>query len=288
MKSSAEVPSRASVYFYRFFLFVGIAFPFFGVVVAIMLLWQHQVTWLDMTLFISMYVLTGLGITVGYHRMLTHRSFETYPVVRFIFLALGSMAAQGTATYWASTHIQHHTSSDSEGDPHSPVQGFLHGHIGWMFAPFVPNPDVYGTWLLKDPMVAFFTRTFALWVVLGFFIPFLIGGWSGLLWGGLVRMFLLHHVTWSVNSICHMFGTQMFQSNDQSRNNLLIGLLAFGEGWHNNHHTFPRSAFHGMRWWQIDVSSYVIQLLEKLGLAWNVQRISPAAMEKRLIQKTPS
>jgi stearoyl-CoA desaturase (delta-9 desaturase) len=229
-----------------------------------------------------MYFFTALGITIGYHRMLTHRSFETHPAVRFLFLVLGSMAIEGPALDWASIHIKHHANSDDDDDPHSPLHGFFHAHSGWFVSGFEAEPEVYGKWLLKDRMVMFASKTFFLWAALGFVIPYLLGGWTGVLWGGLVRVFLTHHVTWSVNSVCHTFGRRMFDTNDMSRNHWLVGLLAFGEGWHNNHHAFPRSAFHGLRWWQFDLSAYIIRALEWIGLAWDVWRIPAGSMQTRL------
>jgi stearoyl-CoA desaturase (delta-9 desaturase) len=228
-----------------------------------------------------MYCFTALGITIGFHRLLTHRSFATPPAVRFIFLVLGSMALQGPALDWASIHIKHHATTDTDDDPHSPVAGFLHAHIGWMFTGKEAEPAVYGTWLLRDPLVMLVSKTFFVWTALSFIIPYLLGGWTGVLWGGLVRLFLLNHVTWSVNSVCHTFGTRMFDTPDRSKNNWLVGLLALGEGWHNNHHAFPRSAFHGLCWWQFDFSAYVIRLLEWSGLAWNVRRIPAERLAAR-------
>lgn len=262
-------------------LFIVIA-PLVGTVAAIVLLWQRLVSWRDIALLLGMYFFTAIGVTIGYHRMLTHRSFEANPVVRFFFLMCGSMAMEGPAVDWASIHIQHHANTDDEDDPHSPLQGFFHAHLGWFFNGFKSQPQVYGKWLLKDRLAVFMSNSFVLWAVLGFVIPFLIGGWTGLLWGGLVRTFLTTHVTWSVNSVCHTFGKRMFETTDRSMNNWVVGLLAFGEGWHNNHHAFPRSAFHGMRWWQFDLSSYIIWTLEKLRLVWNVQRVSEAVLEARL------
>lgn len=266
-------------------ILISVIAPLLGTIYAMYLLWEQFVTWGDVAIMLSMYVLVALGITIGFHRMLTHRSFEAHPVVRFIFLALGSMALQGSALDWASVHIKHHAVSDEEGDPHSPVHGFLHAHIGWLFSGLRADPQVYGKWLLKDGMVMFVSRTWFVWVALGFVIPFLLGGWTGLLWGGLVRVFLLNHVTWSVNSVCHTFGQRMFETTDRSRNQWLVGLLAMGEGWHNNHHAFPRSAFHGLRWWQFDLSSYVIWTLEKIGLAWNVWRVPAQNFHARLIRR---
>ena len=252
---------------------VGVIVPLLGVGYAIWLLWERLVTWNDIAILAGMYFFTALGITIGYHRMLTHRSFAAHPIVRFFFLMLGSMAVEGPALDWASIHIKHHANTDTEDDPHSPLDGFFHAHIGWFISGFLAEPDIYGTWLRKDRMVMFMSKTFFIWGALGFVIAYLLGGWTGVLWGGLVRLFLTHHVTWSVNSVCHTFGRRAFDTDDHSRNQWLVGLLAFGEGWHNNHHAFPRSAFHGLRWWQFDLSAYIIRLLEWSGLAWNVWRI---------------
>jgi stearoyl-CoA desaturase (Delta-9 desaturase) len=249
--------------------------PLLATIFAIGLLWQRAVYWSDLILLVTLYVFVALGVTVGFHRMLTHRSFRPHPVVKCVLLILGSMAWEGPALEWAATHIKHHAQADREGDPHSPVEGFFHAHLGWLFNDRTADPNVYCRKLVQDPMVTFISRTFLLWAVLSLLIPFALGGWTGLLWGGLVRIFLTHHVTWSVNSVCHTFGKREFETNDRSRNEWIVGLLAFGEGWHNNHHAFPRSAFHGLHWWQFDLSGYFIWTLEQLGLASDVYRASP-------------
>ena len=256
-------------------MLVVVVLPFLATLFAIWLLWQRVVNWTDIALLIAFNVLAGLGVTVGYHRMLTHRSFQPHPVVKFIFLVLGSMAVEGPALEWAATHIKHHAHSDREGDPHSPVEGFWHAHMGWMFNRSFADPNVYCRNLVKDPIVVFVSRTFIIWVILSLAIPFAIGGWTGLLWGGLVRIFFTHHITWSVNSVCHTFGKREFETRDQSRNEWIVGLLGLGEGWHNNHHAFPRSAFHGLHWWQFDLSGYVIWTLERVGLVRDVYRVTP-------------
>jgi stearoyl-CoA desaturase (delta-9 desaturase) len=265
-------------------IIISVIAPLLGTFYAIYLLWGGLVHWRDIAIMGGMYFLAAIGITVGYHRMLTHRSFQAHPIARFIFLVLGSMALQGAAIDWASTHIKHHATTDTEDDPHSPVAGFFHAHLGWLVTADKPEPEIYGRWLLKDRMVLFMSRTFLLWSAIGFVVPFLLGGWTGLLWGGLVRIFLLNHVTWSVNSVCHTFGRRMFDTTDLSKNNWVVGLLAMGEGWHNNHHAFPRSAFHGQRWWQFDMSSYIIWSMERLGIAWNVWRIPAERFQERLIR----
>ncbi|HZC06185.1 MAG TPA: acyl-CoA desaturase [Ktedonobacterales bacterium] len=266
---------------YRAAILTVVIAPLVGVILAIRLLWQFAVSWTDITLLLVLYSLVALGVTVGFHRMLTHRSFTPHPVIKFILLVLGSMAFEGPALSWAATHIKHHAVSDREGDPHSPVDGFFHAHMGWLLSKQMEDPNVYCRHLVKDPIINFVSRTFLLWAGLSLVIPFAIGGWHGLIWGGLVRMFLTHHVTWSVNSVCHTFGKRPYETNDASRNEWVVGLLAFGEGWHNNHHAFPRSAIHGLQWWQFDLSGLLIVTLEKLGLAKDVYRIPPDLMQRR-------
>ena len=272
--------------------------PLCATVFAIYSLWGRMISMTDLILLLVGYTLCALGITVGYHRMLTHKGFEAPDWIRAIFLILGSMALQGPALNWAATHIQHHANSDEDDDPHSPLKSFFHAHVGWILDDFRPDLQRYAGPLLKDKLVVFISNTFFFWFVLSLLIPFLIGGWVGghgthfnfsaagyaLLWGGVVRLFLNHHITWAVNSVCHTYGNREFVTTDASRNNLIIGLLAMGEGWHNNHHAFPRSANHGMHWWQIDPSAYIIGGLEKVGLIKNVVRIAPERLAVRRIR----
>ncbi len=274
---------------YKITVLLVVLVPLLATVLAIGLLWQRAVHLQDLILLAVMYALVAFGVTVGYHRMLTHRSFRAQPVVKLLLLILGSMAFEGPALDWAATHTKHHARADREGDPHSPVEGFFHAHLGWIFRDGDADPMVYTRHLVSDRIVTFVSKTFLLWAVLSLAIPFavgwLLGGWplalSGLLWGGLVRMFLTHHVTWSVNSVCHTFGKRAFETTDRSRNEWIVGLLAFGEGWHNNHHAFPRSAFHGLRWWQFDLSGYLIWTLERLRLAREVYRVPPTLLLRR-------
>jgi len=264
----------------RYVVLIFVVVPFLATLLAIWLLWEHAVRWSDLILLASGYTLVILGVGMGFHRMLTHHSFRPHPVIKVLLLLLGSMALEGPALDWAATHLKHHAHADQEGDPHSPVDGLFHAHVGWILRTFSHDPGLYSRSLMTDPIVRFMSRTFILWVVLSLAIPLAIGGWSGLLWGGLVRIFLVHHVTWSVNSICHTFGKRAFETRDRSRNEWIVGLLAFGEGWHNNHHAFPRSAFHGLRWWQLDLSGSLIWLLERFGLAQEVYRVSPARQHR--------
>jgi stearoyl-CoA desaturase (Delta-9 desaturase) len=264
----------------KILVFIGVVGPLIATIYAIRQLWQHYVNWPDIALMLVFYLISGLGITIGFHRMLTHKSFETSKPIKALFLIMGCMAWEGNPITWASTHIKHHAHSDQDDDPHSPLISLWHAHVGWIFYE-VADPETYGSWLKKDPVVVWVDRTWWIWSLVGMAIPLVLGGWSGLLWGGLVRLFLTHHITWSVNSVCHTFGRRPYRTTDASRNNWLVGLLAFGEGWHNNHHAFPRSAFHGMEWWQFDLSAWLIRALEATRLVWNVYRVKPGDKRKR-------
>ena len=279
---------------------IAIIVPLLGVIAAPFVVWGWGFRWTDLGLLLGLYVLTAFGITVGYHRLFVHRSFETNTVVKFVFAVLGSMAVEGPLLKWVAMHRAHHQHSDKLGDPHSPqgrghgalgvLAGLWHAHIGWLFDPDPPDLGRYVEDLRRSHALRVASALFPLWAVLGLLIPAVIGGlitrtwtgvWTGLIWGGLVRIFLVHHVTWSVNSACHLWGLRPFRSNDESRNNALFGVLAMGEGWHNTHHAFPTSARHGLRWWQIDMSYWVIWALARLGLAWNVKLPSGQAQQQR-------
>jgi stearoyl-CoA desaturase (delta-9 desaturase) len=257
--------------------------PFIATAYAITQLWERQVVPIDLGLLAGMYVLTGLGITIGFHRYATHRSFKSRRITEVVLLALGSMAVEGPVLQWVADHWKHHKFSDRPGDPHSPLDGLLHAHLGWFFHTNRGVPEQDAKHLMKDPVARYMSRTFVFWVALGIAIPYAFDGWRGVLWGGLVRIFITHHITWSVNSICHQFGRRMFQTPDQSHNQWIVGILGLGEGWHNNHHAFPESAFHGMTWYQIDVSGYIIRLLEATRLIRDVRRISLERMERKKI-----
>ncbi len=228
----------------------------------------------DLILFGSFSFAVGLGVTVGYHRMLTHYSFNANPVVKFILLVLGVWSLEGTPLTWAATHLEHHANADKDSDPHSPMKSLWHAHAGWLFVKRKVDPTIFAQKQLNDPIVMFITKTAGFWAVLGLVLPFVLGGWSGFIWAGLVRVFVVHHITWSVNSLGHAFGNQDFnKGRDLSTNNWLIGVLALGEGWHNNHHAFPKSAFHGLKWYQIDISGMFIRLLGFLHLAKDICRV---------------
>jgi stearoyl-CoA desaturase (delta-9 desaturase) len=256
--------------------FVGIVDPLFAVVIAMWGLWGEWIGWEELTLFLVLFTFPALGVTIGYHRLLSHHSFDTGPVVKGSLLVLGSVAIPSRPTDFAATHLEHHANSDKEGDPHSPLDGFSHAHAGWLLDIRRPRQrERYCRHLAGDPVVAFADRTAFIWFGLGFFvIPYAVAGWSGFLWGGLVRMAFGNHLAYAVNSICHKFGTRPFETGDESRNNLAMGVLAFGEGWHNNHHAFPASAYHGMGWRQPDLSGWIIRFLAWCGLVWNVREPS--------------
>jgi stearoyl-CoA desaturase (Delta-9 desaturase) len=274
----------------------GAVVPFLAFIAAIVLLWNRIVDWSDLALFAVMYVLTGLGITVGFHRLLTHRSFQTHKATEYVFATLGSMAVQGPVIAWVADHRKHHAHTDEEGDPHSPhvgradgvigaLRGLWYAHMGWLFdAHGRAEAERYARDLVEDRGMRFLSRWFLGVAALGLLIPAglgylldgtLKGALTGLLWGGFVRIFMLHHVTWSINSVCHFFGRRRFAIEDQSTNVFWLALPSFGESWHHNHHAFPRSAVHGLKWWEIDTTAVVIRTLKRLGLAWNVVEISP-------------
>jgi stearoyl-CoA desaturase (delta-9 desaturase) len=276
---------------------VAVTVPFIGLIAAICCSWGWAFTWVDLVLLMGMYSATGLGITAGYHRLFAHRSFETTRPIKAVLAVLGSMSLQGSPIKWVAIHRRHHQHSDEIQDPHSPrrfgrgacgvIAGFWHAHIGWMFTSNHPDLLRYARDLQADRLISVISRLGGIWVLLGLLIPTVLGWiiagqWTGallgFLWGGLVRIFLVHHVTFSVNSICHIWGRKRFKLRDESRNNFLVGLLAFGEGWHNNHHAFPTSAKHGLRWWEPDLSYAVIYVLELLGLAWRVRVPQPEAL----------
>ncbi|HUR68955.1 MAG TPA: fatty acid desaturase [Candidatus Thermoplasmatota archaeon] len=274
----------------RSVLLLVVTVPLALTVWAMTLLWNRLVGWTDVTVLLTFYVLTAMGIGVGFHRMLTHRSFDAHPAVRFFFLALGSMALQGSAIEWAATHNKHHAKSDKEGDPHSPLEGFWTAHLGWLFRDRFIRNGIWAKPYQDDKVAKIIDKTFLVWAVLGFVLPGLmsvaLGGsfWLGVLWGGAVRLFLVHHITWSVNSVCHTFGKREFASHDESRNEWVVGLLGLGEGWHNNHHAFPKAAYHGMKWYQFDLNALVIRLLAKMKLVTNVWMPSKEAMESRRVK----
>lgn len=263
--------------------------PAIGLIAAVALATRVGVSLLDIGLFVGMFAVTIMGISVGFHRHFTHRSFKAITPVRVILGICGSMAGQGSVTYWVSNHRRHHQYTDRPGDIHSPyikddrpiegIHGFWHSHMGWTFAHRLTNPLIFAKDLYRDKAVVMVNQLYFLWVFLGLLIPFVVGGivtqtWigaiSGLLWGGLVRLFFTYHVVNGIDSVTHLFGSQAFETHDHSTNNLWMVLPTMGEGWHNNHHAFPNSAIFGLKWWQFDPGGMLIRALEKAGWVWDV------------------
>jgi stearoyl-CoA desaturase (Delta-9 desaturase) len=274
------------------------------VVVGMVFGWMgNLLQWQDILILAICYVGVGTGVTVGFHRLLTHRSFKTYPIVRAAFAALGSAAAEGPVIDWVATHRKHHAFSDEHGDPHSPhghgsgfrgaLKGLAHAHVGWVFSDMeVADERRYAKDLLDDPLIRFVDRTFVLWVILGLAAAFglgvaftgtVVGGLVGLLWGGAARIFFVHHATFSINSVCHYFGYQSYNTGDESRNVPWLAIPTWGEAWHNNHHAFPTSYRHGLRRWQIDPSAGIIRTMEMMGLAWDVVRVDPVRRDSKAL-----
>jgi stearoyl-CoA desaturase (delta-9 desaturase) len=283
---------------------VTVVLPFAAFIAAIVLLWNSAVSATDLGILAVMYVVTGLGVTVGFHRLLTHRSFAVPKPLEYAFAVIGSMAVQGPVMSWVADHRKHHAHADEEGDPHSPhvghgdgfsgvMRGLWHAHTGWLFSTQGrASARQYAKDLYEDRGMRTINRRFPYLVLLSLLVPALVG-WAisgtwmgaltGYLWGGLVRIFLVHHITWSVNSVCHFLGTRRFETEDHSTNVAWLSLPSFGESWHHNHHAFPRSASHGLRRWEalLDPSALLIKGLEKVGLARNVVRIAPERQAQR-------
>ena len=275
--------------------------PFVGVILTIIFAWGRGISLTSLLLFLGFYFITTVGIGVGYHRLFTHKGFQIKPWLKAILALSGSFALQGPVIRWVADHRRHHAFSDRPGDPHSPhlhedesylsmVKGLWYSHIGWMFDSEETTAKKFAPDLLKDKMIVMLDRYYWLWIVLTFALPGLLGllitgtftGFlEGVLWGGVVRVFFLHHVTWSINSVCHVFGRRPYKTRDESRNNAIFGVLAFGEGWHNNHHAFPAAAVHGFHWWQVDLNGFMIWLFEKMGWVWNVTRVTEEQKSRR-------
>lgn len=281
----------------------AVVLPFLATGVAVVLLWNSLFTFTDLAIMAGMYAFTALGITVGFHRLLTHRSFQTSKAMQYTFAVFGSMAVQGPVNSWVADHRKHHAHTDKPGDPHSPhvghgdgvkgvLSGLWHAHTGWLFSEQGrADWKRYARDLDEDAGMRFISRHFVWFVGLTLALPAFagfvatgtwLGALTGLIWGGLVRVFLVHHVTWSVNSICHFHGTRRFEVDDESRNVFWLALPSLGEAWHHNHHAFPRSARHGLKRWELDPSAVVISVLEKVGLAHNVVRIPSERQEQKL------
>lgn len=280
----------------------AVVLPFAATIAAAVLFWNRLVTPADLAIALGMYLLTAVGITVGFHRLLTHRSFQTSKLVEYLFAVLGSMAVQGPVISWVADHRKHHAHTDEDGDPHSPhvghdggvrgvFTGLWHAHTGWLMSTQGrADWKRYARDLYKERGMRTISRQFVPLVLAGLALPALAGylvsgtlagAATGFLWGGLVRVFFVHHVTWSVNSVCHFTGSRRFATDDRSTNVFWLALPSLGESWHHNHHAFPRSAVHGLKRWELDPSALIITTMEKLGVAHNVVRISPERQAER-------
>jgi stearoyl-CoA desaturase (delta-9 desaturase) len=280
----------------RRFNLVAVTVPFAGFVVAVVVLWNGVVGPSDLAILAAMYALTTLGITMGFHRLLSHRAFATHGWLRTTLAVLGSMAVEGPPITWVADHRKHHAFADHDGDPHSPhgdhgdgvratLAGLYHAHFGWLLGREEPSdPLRYAGDLVRDPAMRRVSAAFPAIVLVSLALPFLAGlaltgelagGLTGLLWGGFVRIFLVHHVTWSVNSLGHYVGRRRYRTTDRSSNLAGLALPSFGDSWHHNHHAFPRSARHGLRWWELDLTGLAIAALAKVGLAWDVVKVAP-------------
>jgi stearoyl-CoA desaturase (delta-9 desaturase) len=289
-------------------MFLSVVVPVLGLVAAIVLMWHRgpgSVGWAQVVAMVCMYALAGYGVTVGFHRLLTHKSFETPRALRLTLAICGSIAGQGAVIRWCATHRRHHQTSDQQGDPHSPhlfgdtplalLRGIWHSHMGWLFNHELTDWGTYVRDLLHDRLIFKLNRMYFLWITLGLVLPAIAEGlitmsWlgftRGFLWGGLIRVLVVHHTTWSINSVCHVFGSQPYQVKDHSTNNVVLAIPTFGESWHNNHHAFPSSAVHGLEWWQVDITGSMIKLCAMLGLASAVKVAKKKQPEIDLNQKS--
>jgi stearoyl-CoA desaturase (delta-9 desaturase) len=281
----------------------AVVVPFLAFLAAVVLLWDRAVGWTDLGLLAGMYMVTAMGITIGYHRLFTHRSFQTYKPIEYALAVAGSMAVQGPVVFWVADHRKHHAHTDEEGDPHSPhvghgsgLRGLWHAHVGWLTTTQGrADRHIYARDMVEDRGMVAISKLFELLVLAGLLIPFglgwlisgtLTGALEGLLWGGLVRVFFLHHITWSINSICHFAGSRRFATDDRSTNVFWLALPSLGEAWHHNHHAFPRAAQHGLRWWEVDVTGAVIRAMRRLGLARNVVLIGAERQQAKLADES--
>ena len=274
----------------RFLIGLFVVVPLLALVAAIPVAWGWGLGWHDIVIGLVFYVISGMGISMGFHRHFTHNSFKANKPLRIVMAIAGSLAVEGPVLVWAADHRRHHKYSDREGDPHSPwrfgsdvralTKGFLYAHIGWLFNPDRTSQQKFVPDLLADRPIRRISGLFELWVAVSLLGPALIGGlWSmsltgaltAFFWASLIRICLLHHVTWSINSVCHTFGNEDFQVRDKSRNVAWLAIPSFGESWHNLHHADPTCARHGALKGQIDISARVIRWAELAGWAWDVR-----------------
>ncbi len=299
------IPASPAAIRYKRLIAGGVVFlPLLGVIAAFLYFWHRPIQWIDVGLFIGMYFFSMAGITVGFHRHFAHRSFKAKPWVRWLLGIAGSTAAQGPVIFWVATHRRHHRYSDQAGDPHSPnlqghgmaglIEGLWHAHIGWMFSRDNSNPAFFAPDCLRDDITFRINQTYFIWVAAGLAVPALIGGlWqmslagalSGFLWGGLIRMFLCNHAAWCVGSFSHVYGSKPFDTGDHSANNWPVAILAFGEGLQNNHHAFPGSPNHMIRWWEPDLSAWIIRLMAAAGMIFDLKYPGADKIEAALLTR---
>jgi len=277
--------------------------PTVGSLIALPLIRYLPFGQFELFLFVLFWLITGFGISSGYHRLFTHRSYKTHNVVQIILAIGGAMAGQGGVISWAALHRRHHEVSDKPGDPHSPnlhgsnwrdrIRGLLHSHVTWMYKHEYPSVVHYVPDLIKNKNLIRIDRYYYLWASFGLVVPALLGGlyhWSlagalaGFLWGGVFRIIWVAHTIWSINSFLHCFGMSRFETEEHSHNFGLIGVLTFGESWHNNHHAFPGSASFGLEWYRLDPGYWFIQLLEVFHLAWDVKVPSTEKIQARSLK----
>ena len=284
-------------------VYAGVVAPLLALLIAVPFAWGWGLSWVDVGLFLVFYVFSGLGITVSFHRYFTHGSFKAKRWLRVLLAIAGSMAVQGPVITWVADHRRHHAFSDRDGDPHSPwlfgtspfaiAKGFWHAHMGWLFERDQSNAERFAPDLLRDKAIVKVNSLFGVWTLATLLLPAILGGlisWSwwgavtGFFWAGLVRVCVLHHVTWSVNSICHMIGERPFAARDKSANFWPLAIFSFGESWHNLHHADPTSARHGVQRGQIDISARVIWLFEKFGWAHSVRWPTPQRLQRLSVE----
>lgn len=281
---------------------VVVVVPLVAFGLAVARFWHQGIGWFDLGLGVGLYVATGLGISLGFHRLFTHRSFRARRGLRIALAVAGSMAAEGSVISWVSNHRRHHRYADQAGDPHSPwtvgtgafrrLRGFFHAHVGWLFSGTQSSAERWSQDLLADRDMVMISRLAPLWTALTLVLPFAIGyavtrslpgAVLALVWAGGVRILLLHHVTWSVNSLGHMFGKHPYRNRDRSGNIGWLAVVSFGESWHNSHHAFPAMARHGCDRGQIDPSASLLRVLERLGWATDVRRPTAAQLARRAV-----
>jgi len=281
-----------------------VVLPLLAGVFAVIWFWSHGIGWFDLGLALGMYLLTGFGVTIGFHRLLTHGSFLPRRWLKVVLAVAGSMALEGSVISWVSQHRRHHVYSDRPGDPHSPVVagtrlvdklgGLWHAHVGWLFLRNRVDAERWSPDLLADKDIRFISATAPVWIAASLVIPFavgwavtqsLFGAFLALVWAGGVRILVLHHATWSVNSLCHVFGRQPFRTKDESRNLSVLALVSMGESWHNAHHAFPGLARHGVDRWQLDPSATMIGLFERFGWAAEVRWPKPELLDRRRVAR---